>query len=81
MVPIQCGDVVLAGLPFVQDFTQTQKRPVLVVQNNAGNRFSSNTIVLAISSQPPAKDHLFHFRIPANSDIGRAVGLIQDSVV
>lgn len=81
MVPIQRGDVVLADLPFVQDFTQTKKRPVLVVQNNVGNRFSSNTIVLAISSQPPAKDYPFHFRIPADSDIGKAAGLIQDSVV
>lgn len=61
MISIQPGDVVIADLPFIQDFSQTKKRPVLVVQNNTGNRFSTNTIVLAISSQPPAKDYPFHF--------------------
>jgi|GEM_PF-5961013 len=53
MVPIQRGDVVLVDLPYIQEFSRSKKRPVLVIQNDIGNRFSTNTIVLAISSRPP----------------------------
>ena len=31
---------------------QTGRRPVLIVQNDVGNRFGSTTIVAAITSQP-----------------------------
>jgi len=47
MIPIYRGDVVLVNFPFVQDFSKSKKRPALVIQNDVGNRFSSNTIVLS----------------------------------
>ena len=81
MVPIQRGDVVVVDLPFIQDFTKSKPRPVLVIQNNTGNHFSQNTIVLAISSQPPAKNYPIHYKIAADSPIGKAAGLDKDSVV
>lgn len=81
MAPIKRGDVVLVDLPFIQDFTQSKTRPALVVQNDTGNHFSANTIVMAISSQPPAKEYPVHYRIVANSPIGKAAGLDKDSVV
>ncbi|GEM_PF-6227599 len=36
---------------------------------------------MAISSQPPAKEYPVHYRIVANSPIGKAAGLDKDSVV
>jgi len=81
MILVQRGDVVLAELPFIQDFSQSKRRPVLVIQNNIGNRFSTNTIVLAISSQSPAKEYPTHYRIIADSAIGQAAGLTKDSII
>ncbi len=81
MEPIKRGDVVVVNLPFIQDFAKSKKRPVLIIQNDTGNRFGSNTIVLSISSQPPSKDYPIHYRINANSPIGRSAGIAQDSVV
>jgi mRNA-degrading endonuclease toxin of MazEF toxin-antitoxin module len=80
MIPVQRGDVILVDLPFIQDFTQSKQRPALVIQNDTGNHFSANTIVMAISSQPPAKAYPVHYRIVANSPIGKAAGLDKDSV-
>jgi len=34
------GDVVLVPFPFITDFSQSKPRPVLVVQNDVGNRYS-----------------------------------------
>ena len=35
------------------------RRPVLIVQNNAGNRSSPNTMVAHISTSPPAVEYPF----------------------
>jgi len=81
MIPIYRGDVVLVNFPFVQDFSKGKKRPALVIQNDVGNRFSSNTIVLSISSKVPSKIYPTHYRIEANTPTARSAGLTKNSIV
>ena len=40
----------LLPLPLVTDFAQQKVRPAVVVQNDIGNRFSANVIIVPISS-------------------------------
>jgi len=70
------GDVVLVSFPFITDFSQSKSRPALVIQNNVGNRFSSNLIVAAISGQVPTKDYPTNHFLHAGT-----AGLDRDSVV
>lgn len=48
---IRRGDIYYAELPPAIGSEQTGIRPVLVVQNDVGNRFSPTIIVVAITSQ------------------------------
>jgi mRNA interferase MazF len=81
MATIKRGDVILVDLPFIQDLSKSKLRPALVIQNNIGNRFSSNTIVLPISTTIPSKSYPTHYKIMASSTFGKKAGLNQDSIV
>lgn len=54
---------------------QTGVRPALIVQNDAGNQYSSTTIVAAISTKR-RRPYLFHVPFTA-----RESGLPEDSIV
>ncbi len=75
------GDVVLTRFPYVTDPTRAKERPTVIIQNNTGNRHSSNVIVAAISSQIPGRKYPFHFWVPLNSPQASCAGLQRDSVV
>lgn len=75
-IPIRRGDVVLIPFPYIQDFAKAKRRPALVIQNDVGNQYSSNTIVALISSTVPSKLYPMHVRIPAGYG-----GLEQESIV
>jgi len=45
------GDIVLANLEPIRGSEQGGIRPVLVIQNNEGNRFSPTTIISPITSK------------------------------
>ncbi len=70
------GDVILVPFPFVTDFGRSKPRPVVVVQNDVGNRYSPNLIVVAISSKVPDKGYPTNHRLTAGT-----AGLDRDSVV
>lgn len=70
---VRRGDVFFADLDPVIGSEQGGTRPVLVVQNNTGNRYSPTTIVAAITSVPKALHT--HVCLPG------AAGLPRDSVV
>lgn len=70
------GDIYSANLDPVVGSEQGGMRPVLVVQNDVGNRFSPTVIVLAVTSQ------LSKARLPTHVAIGAGDnGLHRDSVV
>jgi len=73
---IKRGDVFYADLSPVVGSEQGGIRPVLVIQNDIGNRYSPTTIVSAITSQIAKARLPTHVELPA-----RVSGLDRDSVI
>ena len=73
---IMRGDLFSACLDPVVGSEQGGIRPVLIVQNDVGNRYSPTVIVLAVTGQ------LNKTRLPTHVPVpGGATGLMRDSVV
>jgi mRNA interferase MazF len=79
--PFKRGEVLLAALPFVTDPSQAKVRPVVVIQNDVGNRFSPNLIVAGISSRLPPREFPTDLIVRAGSEANEGSGLDRDSVV
>lgn len=75
-VNIKRGDIYYADLSPVVGSEQGGVRPVLIVQNDVGNRFSPTVIAAAITSQQSKASLPTHIPICANNS-----GLARDSVV
>ncbi len=73
---IKRGDIFYADLSPVVGSEQGGVRPVLIVQNNIGNRYSPTVIAAAITSRHSKADLPTHIPIVANN-----CGLSKDSVV
>lgn len=69
------GDVYYADLSPVVGSEQGGVRPVLVVQNDVGNRYSPTVIIAAITSQ------LSKAKLPTHIELGKEYGLEKNSVV
>ena len=78
---IRRGDVILLNFPLITDYSQSKLRPAVVIQNDSGNRFSSNLIVAAISSKIPRKDYPMTHIIRRDTSASESAGLDRDSVV
>jgi mRNA interferase MazF len=73
---IRRGEIYFADLDPVRGHEQAGTRPVLIVQNDVGNQYSSTTIVAAITSRIQKK------RLPVHVEIsGKESGLSKDSVI
>ncbi|MBQ7667982.1 MAG: type II toxin-antitoxin system PemK/MazF family toxin [Clostridia bacterium] len=73
---IKRGDIYYADLSPVVGSEQGGVRPVLIVQNNVGNKFSPTVIAAAITSQ------INKAKMPTHIEIGAAdYGLSKDSVI
>lgn len=73
---IKRGDIFYADLSPVVGSEQGGTRPVLIVQNDTGNRHSPTVIAAAITSQTGKA------RLPTHINIaGGSVGLSKDSVI
>ena len=70
------GDIYYADLSPVVGSEQGGVRPVLIVQNDVGNRFSPTVIAAAITSQKDKARLPTHIRLQA---VGS--GLVKDSIV
>lgn len=70
------GDIFFADLSPVVGSEQGGFRPVLVIQNDIGNRFSPTVIVAAITAQIQKAKLPTHVEIPAEK-----YGLDRDSVI
>ena len=73
---IRRGDIYYADLSPVVGSEQGGIRPVLIVQNNVGNRYSPTVIAAASTSQPSKAKLPTHIPLHANTS-----GLTKDSVV
>ena len=73
---VKRGDIYYADLSPVVGSEQGGVRPVLIVQNDIGNRFSPTVIAAAITSQTGKA------RLPTHiSFAGQSCGLTKDSVI
>ena len=73
---VKRGDIYYADLSPVVGSEQGGMRPVLIVQNDTGNRHSPTVIAAAITSQTGKA------RLPTHINIaGGSVGLSKDSVI
>ncbi len=73
---VRRGDIYYADLSPVVGSEQGGMRPVLIVQNNVGNRHSPTVIAAAITSQ------INKARLPTHIELSaRTYGLTRDSVV
>ena len=70
------GDIYYADLSPVVGSEQGGVRPVLIVQNDIGNRYSPTVIAAAITSQTGKAKLPTHISLT-----GRDVGLSKDSIV
>lgn len=70
------GDIYYADLSPVVGSEQGGIRPVLIVQNNVGNKYSPTVIAAAITSQRDKTKLPTHIQINANN-----TGLAKDSIV
>ncbi len=73
---VKRGDIFYADLSPVVGSEQGGTRPVLIVQNDTGNRHSPTVIAAAITSQTGKAKLPTHINLP-----GADVGLTKDSVV
>ncbi len=73
---IRRGDIYYADLSPVVGSEQGGMRPVLIVQNDTGNKYSPTVIAAAITSQ------INKARLPTHIELeARSYGLTKDSVV
>ena len=73
---IKRGEIYYADLSPVVGSEQGGVRPVLIVQNNVGNKYSPTVIAAAITSQKFKTNLPTHISVDANS-----CGLSKDSIV
>lgn len=73
---IKRGDIYYADLSPVVGSEQGGIRPVLIVQNDVGNRYSPTVIAAAITSQKDKADLPTHIKVTAQGS-----GLQRDSII
>ena len=73
---IKRGEIYLADLDPVRGHEQAGTRPVLIIQNNIGNQYSSTTIAAAITSRISKKRLPTHVEASAEES-----GLPKDSII
>ena len=74
MQPVRRGDIYYADLSPVVGSEQGGMRPVLIIQNDTGNRHSPTVIAAAITSQTGKANLPTHISLAA-----RSCGLTRDS--
>lgn len=72
---VKRGEIYYADLSPVVGSEQGGIRPVLIVQNDIGNKYSPTVIAAAITSQ------LSKAKLPTHIELGADIGLEKDSVV
>ncbi len=73
---IKRGDVFFADLSPVKGSEQGGQRPVVIVQNNVGNKHSPTVIVAAITAKIAKAKLPTHVEVKASQ-----IGLVKDSVI
>jgi mRNA interferase MazF len=78
-VAVKRGDIVLVKVPFLDDPAKGKVRPVVVVQNDVGNRFGRSTIIVPVTSSIPSKLYPVQLLLPAGKETGLRVKSVVDA--
>jgi mRNA interferase MazF len=73
---IKRGEIYMTGLPNIGGSIQSGYRPVLIVQNNIGNKYSPTTIVVPITTKKEQKQYL-----PTHVRANKQPGLRHNSTI
>lgn len=73
---VKRGEIYMADLPNIGGSIQSGYRPVLIVQNNIGNKYSPTTIVVPITTKKEQKQYL-----PTHVRANKQPGLKPNSTV
>ena len=73
---VQRGEIYWLELPEGTGSQQSGRRPVLIIQNDVGNQYSTTTIVAAITSQPRRRAYPFHVAFTAEEGLLRLDGTV-----
>lgn len=77
---VRLGDIFYAMLPIGVGSEQYGLRPVLVVQNDIGNRFSPTTIVIPITSKLVKKDLPTHVVLQYTSELKKKSVVLVEQI-
>ena len=78
---VKRGDIFYADLSPVVGSEQGGLRPVLIVQNDIGNRYSPTVIAAAITSRMSKAKLPTHIDVRCSLDSDNSIGLACDSVI
>ena len=78
---VRRGDIYYADLSPVIGSEQGGLRPVLIIQNDIGNRYSPTVIAAAITSKTGKTKLPTHIDVERDTDNGQSLGLARDSVI
>lgn len=76
MIEIKRGNIVIADLNGATGSEQGKMRPVIVIQNDTGNKYSPTTIVVPLTSKKKKKGLKTHVLIEKTEENG----LTEDSI-
>ena len=77
---VRLGDIFYAMLPIGVGSEQYGLRPVLVVQNDVGNRFSPTTIVIPITSKLVKKDLPTHVVLQYTTELKKKSVVLVEQI-
>ncbi len=69
MTEVKRGDIFYADLSPVIGSEQDGYRPVLILQNDVGNKYSPTTIIAAVTSSPTKQKLPTHVKLPKRGRI------------
>ena len=78
---VKRGDIFYADLSPVVGSEQGGLRPVLIVQNDIGNKYSPTVIAAAITSRMGKTKLPTHIDVRGGGEVGCDMGLAKDSVI
>lgn len=77
MMEVKRGDIYLADLNPIIGSEQGGERPVIVVQNDVGNKYSPTIIVIAVSSRVYKKDLPVHVALKSECLPKKSMALLE----
>src|SRR4051812_28494798 len=80
MIPCKRGDVILVLFPD-SDLSDAKRRPALVMMADDLHTGLSQTIVAMITGNMARAGHPSRLRVKKSTPLGRAMGLLTDSVI